>query len=128
MLRRRQNGRTWRAVVAGLAAYALALNAIFASGLASQIAVARDAASGFETCLSHNGALDEQSPALPDAGKLHCVLCVASTGAPLLPANAVFTAALGQSSFLSAERADNPNPRIAPRDPGKPPTGPPHTA
>lgn len=128
MFRRGQNGWTWRAIVAGIAAYALALNVIFAGGLAGQIAVAGDASGGFEICLGHGGSSDQQSPAVPDAGKLHCVLCVAGVDAPVLPANAVVAAAFAQSAIISSARADDATPSPAPRDPGKPPTGPPLTA
>jgi hypothetical protein len=86
MFRGRQKGWTWRAVVAGIAAYALALNVIFAGSLGGTIAIAGDDPGGFEICLGHIGASDQQAPALPDTGKLHCVLCVAGIDAPVLPA------------------------------------------
>ena len=128
MFRGRQKGGTWRAVVAGIVAYALALNVIFAGGLTGQIAVADDPSGGFEICLGHSGASDRQSPAVPDAGKLHCVLCVAGTDAPVLPANTVAAMALAPGATISTARADDATPSPASRDPGKPPTGPPLSA
>ena len=128
MFRKRQNGSTWRAIVAGIAAYALALTVIFAGGLAGQIAVAGDASPGFEICLGHIGASDQQAPAVPDTGKLHCVLCVAGIDAPVLPASAAVAMAFARSAVIAADRADDAGQSLAPRDPGKPPTGPPLTA
>ena len=128
MFRKRQSGWRWRAIVAGIAAYAMALNVIFAGGFAGQIAVAGDASPGFEICLGHSGASDQQSPAVPDAGKLHCVLCVAGTDAPVLPANTVAAMALAPGATISTARADDATPSHASRDPGKPPTGPPLSA
>ena len=128
MFRGRQKGGTWRAVVAGIVAYALALNVIFAGGLTGQIAVADDPSGGFEICLGHSGASDRQSPAVPDAGKLHCVLCVAGIDAPVLPASAAVAMAFARSAVIAADRADDAGQSLAPRDPGKPPTGPPLTA
>ena len=128
MFRKGPNSLTWRAIVAGVAAYALALNVIFAGGLAGQIAVAGDASPGFEICLGHIGASDRQAPAVPDAGKLHCVLCVAGIDAPVLPASAAVAMAFARSAVIAADRADDAGQSLAPRDPGKPPTGPPPTA
>jgi hypothetical protein len=118
MFRRGQNGWTWRAIVAGAAAYALALNLILAGALSGQVAIAGAASDGFEICLGHSGDADQQSPSLPDTGKFHCVLCVVATHAPVVPAFAVGT-------IISVERAQGASPSLAPRDPGKPPTGPP---
>ena len=128
MFRKGPNSLTWRAIVAGVAAYALALNVIFAGGLAGQIAVAGDASPGFEICLGHIGASDQQAPAVPDTGKLHCVLCVAGIDAPVLPASAAVAMAFARSAVIAADRADDAGQSLAPRDPGKPPTGPPLTA
>ena len=128
MFRKGPNSLTWRAIVAGVAAYALALNVIFAGGLAGQIAVAGDASPGFEICLGHIGASDQQAPAVPDTGKLHCVLCVAGIDAPVLPASAAVAMAFARSAVIAADRADDAGQSLAPRDPGKPPTGPPPTA
>jgi hypothetical protein len=128
MFRGRQKGWTWRAVVAGIAAYALALNVIFAGSLGGTIAIAGDDPGGFEICLGHIGASDQQAPALPDTGKLHCVLCVAGIDAPVLPASAAVAMAFARSAVIAADRADDAGQSLAPRDPGKPPTGPPLTA
>jgi len=128
MFRGRQKGWTWRAIVAGVAAYALALNVIFASGLAGQITIAGDDPGGFEICLGHSGASDQDAPAQPDAGKLHCVLCTVGFDAPVLQPTAVVASAFWESEIISAERTDDAAPPFARRDPGKPPTGPPPTA
>jgi hypothetical protein len=125
MFRRGKNGWTWRAIVAGAAAYALALNLILAGALSGQVAIAGAASDGFEICLGHSGDADQQSPALPDSGKLHCVLCVVATQAPVVPEGAVLVAAFAVSTIISVERAQGASPSPAPRDPGKPPTGPP---
>ena len=66
-----------------------------------------------------------QSPSLPDTGKFHCVLCVVATQAPVVPEGAVVVAAFAVSTIISVERAQGASPSLAPRDPGKPPTGPP---
>ena len=128
MFRGRQKGWTWRAVVAGIAAYALALNVIFAGSLGGTIAIAGDDPGGFEICLGHIGVSDQQAPALPDTGKLHCVLCVAGIDAPVLPASAAVAMGFARSAVIAADRADDAGQSLAPRDPGKPPTGPPLTA
>ena len=128
MFRVRQKGWTWRAVVAGITAYALALNVIFAGSLGGTIAVAGDDPGGFEICLGHIGASDQQAPAVPDTGKLHCVLCVAGIDAPVLPASAAVAMAFARSVVIAADRAEGTGHSLAPRDPGKPPTGPPPTA
>jgi hypothetical protein len=121
-----QKGWTWRAIVASAAAYALALNLILAGALSGQVAIAGAASDGFEICLGHSGDADQQSPALPDSGKLHCVLCVVATHAPVVPEGAVAIAAFAPSTIISVELAQSLSPSLAPRDPGKPPTGPPH--
>ena len=128
MFPRGQNGRIWRAIVACAGAYALALNVILASVLGGPLAVAGGNPAGFEICLDHKGTPDQQSPASPDAGKFHCVLCIASFDASVLSADAVATVALGNSEIISADSADNAGPSPTHRDPGKPPTGPPLTA
>ena len=128
MFRVRQKRWTWRAFVAGITAYALALNVIFAGSLGGTIAVAGDDPGGFEICLGHIGASDQQAPAVPDTGKLHCVLCVAGIDAPVLPASAAVAMAFARSAVIAADRADDAGQSLAPRDPGKPPTGPPLTA
>jgi hypothetical protein len=125
MFRGGQNGWTWRAIVAGAAAYAVALNLILAGALSGQVAIAGAASDGFEICLGHSGDADQQSPSLPDTGKLHCVLCVIATHAPVVPEGAVVIAAFAVSTIISVERAQGASPSPAPRDPGKPPTGPP---
>ena len=125
MFRRGKNGWTWRAIVAGAAAYALALNLILAGALSGQVAIAGAASDGFEICLGHSGDADQQSPSLPDTGKFHCVLCVVATHAPVVPEGAVLVAAFAVSTIISVERAQGASPSLAPRDPGKPPTGPP---
>jgi hypothetical protein len=125
MFRRGQNGWTWRAIVAGAAAYALALNLVLAGALSGQVAIAGAASDGFEICLGHSGDADQQSPALPDSGKLHCLLCVVATHAPVVPEGAVVVAAFAVITIISVERAQGASPSPAPRDPGKPPTGPP---
>jgi hypothetical protein len=117
-----------RASIAMAAAYALAINLILAGGLGGPLIAVEDGSGGFEICLGHDGDSDQQSPALPDAGKFHCVLCIAGSDAPVLPATTVVTMALGHGAIISAERADDTSPPHAPRDPGKPPTGPPLTA
>jgi hypothetical protein len=127
MFHRAQKGWTWRAIVASAAAYALALNLILAGALSGQIALAGAASVGFEICLAHGGNADQQSPALPDAGKLHCALCVVATHAPVVPEGAVgVAAAFAASTTIAVERTHEASPSLAPRDPGKPPTGPPH--
>ena len=85
MFHRAQKGWTWRAIVASAAAYSLALNLFAAGALGGRISVAAAASDGFEICLGHSGDADQQSPALPDTGKLHCVLCVVATHAPVVP-------------------------------------------
>jgi hypothetical protein len=126
MFHRAQKGWTWRAIIASAAAYALALNLILAGALSGQVAIAGAASDGFEICLGHSGEADQQSPALPDTGKLHCVLCVVGTHAPVVPEGAIAIAAFAVSTIISVELAQSSSPSLAPRDPGKPPTGPPH--
>jgi hypothetical protein len=125
MFHRAQKGWTWRAIVASAAAYSLALNLFAAGALGGRISVAAAASDGFEICLGHSDDADQQSPALPDTGKLHCVLCVVATHAPVVPEGAVLVAAFAVSTIISVERAQGASPSPAPRDPGKPPTGPP---
>ena len=128
MFHRAQKGWTWRAIVASAAAYSLALNLIVAGVLGGRISVAGAASDGFEICLGHSGTSDQRSPELPDAGKLHCVLCITSAHAPVMPEGASVAVALGASAIIAAERVDDANLAPAPRDPGKPPRGPPLTA
>ena len=97
----------------------------FAGALSGQVAIAGAASDGFEICLGHSGDADQQSPSLPDTGKFHCVLCVVATHAPVVPEGAVVVAAFAVSTIISVERAQGASPSLAPRDPGKPPTGPP---
>ena len=111
MFRRGQNGWTWRAIVAGAAAYALALNLILAGALSGQVAIAGAASDGFEICLGHSGDADQQSPSLPDTGKLHCVLCVVATHAPVVPEGAVVVAAFAVSRLF---RSSVPKARARP--------------
>ena len=125
MFHRAQKGWTWRAIVASAAAYSLALNLFAAGALGGRISVAAAASDGFEICLGHSDDADQQSPALPDTGKLHCVLCVVATHAPVVPEGAVVVAAFAVSTIISVERAQGASPSLAPSDPGKPPTGPP---
>lgn len=126
MFRRGQKGWTWRAIVAGAAAYALALNLLLAGALSGQVAIAGAASDGFEICLGHRVDADQQLPALPEAAKLHCALCVVAAHAPVVPEGAVVAAAFAVSTTIAVERTHDASPSLAPRDPGKPPTGPPH--
>jgi hypothetical protein len=126
MFRRGQKGWTWRAIIAGATAYAFVLNPILAGALSGQVAVAGAVSDGFEICLGHSGDADQQLPALPDAGKLHCALCVVAAHAPVVPEGAVVLAAFAVSTTIAVERTHDASPSLAPRDPGKPPTGPPH--
>jgi hypothetical protein len=128
MFRRGQKSWTWRAIVAGAAAYALAFNVILAGALDGPIASTNGDPGGFEICLGHSGASDQQSPELPDAGKLHCVLCVSGAHAPVVPEGAFVAVAFGAGATIVVERVDDASPPTAPRDPGKPPRGPPLTA
>jgi hypothetical protein len=127
MFRKGQTSRSWRAVVAAAAAYALALNLMFAGALAGRIAIDGDTGAS-EICLGHTGGADQQTPALPDTGKLHCVLCAASLGPSVVPTSAIVTIAFSSRPIMATESARDAYPRLAPRDPGKPPTGPPLTA
>ena len=128
MFHRAQKGWTWRAIVASAAAYALVLNVVIAGTLGGQIHLSGNDPGGFEICLGHSGTSDQQSPEPPDAGKLHCVLCVVATHAPVVPDGAVVVAAFAASTTISIERAQDASTSLAPRDPGKPPRGPPLTA
>jgi hypothetical protein len=127
MFRTARTSSTWRAIVAGAAAYALAFNLILAGALAGPIAGTDPDVGASEICLGHGGAADQQNPALPDAGASHCVLCVAGLGAPILPTRTVVAFAFGKSATIAIARVSTVSPPPAPHDPGKPPTGPPLT-
>ena len=127
MFRTRHLGRTWRAIVAGAAAYALALNVILA-GMTGAAAVATSGGdpSGFEICLSHGS--NPGAPTQPIDGKLHCLLCLVGTHAPVLPADAFVAVAFAPVIIVILGGADDGRPPATIRDPGKPPRGPPLTA
>jgi hypothetical protein len=127
MLRSWQRGRTWRAVVACAAAYALALNIILA-GVLGASALGDPARGAFEICLSHDGGSDQGAPVNSGGGQLHCVLCLTGAQVPVLPAQAsVVVASTAYATTPVSHRSDD-RPPAAARDPAKPPTGPPHTA
>jgi hypothetical protein len=124
-----KQGRGWRAVIAAAAAYALVLNLILA-GLAGAGAVANAAGTSgdFELCLSHSGGSDPSSPAVPEKGAFHCVLCVTAQHAPVLQALSFTSVAFEASSAIVFPSGAASAPTALFRDPGRPPTGPPLTA
>ncbi len=126
MFRKRQVGRTWRAIVACAVAYALALNVILAGAFGARVLAAGGEEPGaFEICLGHNGDSDPGLPAQPINDKLHCVLCVTGAQAPVLPEDAVIAMTTVAATAIILGHDSDGRPPSNSRDPGKPPRGPP---